>query len=73
MGEIQMKKVLIATAAIAMLATSSIADAKSKSSMSHYQFMLQTQQMIQKQKAMLNAYEKLLKQMMENESSSHNG
>ena len=68
-----MKKTLISIAAVAMLATSSIADAKSKTGMSHYQFMLQTQQMIQKQRAMLNSYEKLLKRMMENESSSHHG
>jgi hypothetical protein len=71
--EIQMKKILITTAAIAMLATSSIADAKSKTSMSHYQFMLATQQMINKQMKELTSFQRLLKQMMENESSTHHG
>jgi hypothetical protein len=68
-----MKKILITTAAIAMLATSSIADAKSKTSMSHYQFMLATQQMINKQMKELTSFQRLLKQMMENESSTHHG
>jgi Ni/Co efflux regulator RcnB len=68
-----MKKIMISAAAVAMLATASIADAKSKANMTHYQFMLATQQMINKQKEMLRNYEKVLKQMMENESSSHSG
>jgi lipoprotein NlpI len=68
-----MKKFLISTIAITMLAVSAVADAKPKRTMSHYQFMVETQQMITKQKAMLSRYEKLLQRMMQEESNDSSG
>jgi opacity protein-like surface antigen len=76
------KKFLIAAATLAMLSTASFADQntenQNKMDEMRHQFMVMTDQMINGQmemlkmhEAMLSNYQKLLKQMMENESSSH--
>jgi hypothetical protein len=77
-----MKKLLIAAATLAMLSTASLADQNTENENRMYemrhQFMMMTDQMLSGQmemlkmhEAMLSNYQKLLKQMMENESSSH--
>lgn len=77
-----MKKLLIAAAALVMLAAPSFADQNTENmnrmDEMRMQFMKMTDDMINGQMAMLKMhetmltnYQKLLKQMMQNESSSH--
>ena len=77
-----MKKLLLAGAALAMLSTASFADQNTenmnKMDEMRKQFMMMTDQMmtdqmsmLKMQESMITNYQKLLKQMMENESSSH--
>ena len=77
-----MKKLLLAVAALAMLSTSSFADMNLENSNKidamHRSFMMKTMKMmkdemamLKHQEAMLTNYQKLLKQMMENELGSH--
>ena len=77
-----MKKILVAAATLAMLSTASFADQNTenmnKMDEMRMQFMKMTDQMmndqmsmLKMQEAMLTNYQRILKQMMENESSSH--
>jgi hypothetical protein len=77
-----MKKFLITTAALVMMSTASFAEASQETQDKMYemrmQFMTMTNQMIDGQMemmkqhmSMLTNFQKLLKQMMDNESESH--
>jgi hypothetical protein len=77
-----MKKFLITAATLAMLSTASLADASTETMDKMYemrmQFMTMSSQMVdaememlKQHMAMLSNYQKVLKQMMENESQSH--
>ena len=77
-----MKKICITVAALAMLSTAALADQNSENAMRmeemRKQFFMMTDQMMNDQMSMLKMqenmltnYQKLLKQMMENESSGN--
>ena len=77
-----MKKLLLAVATLALLSTSSFADMNLENSnrleAKRHAFFMKTQKMmneemamLKKQEAMLTNYQKLLKQMMENDMGSH--
>ena len=77
-----MKKLFITVAALAMLSTAALADQNSENAMRmeemRKQFFMMTDQMMNDQMSMLKMqenmltnYQKLLKQMMENESSGN--
>ena len=76
-----MKKLLITATTLVLLSTASFAGKPTESDLKmeemRHAFMMKTQKMmndemamIKKQEAMLSNYQKLLKQMMDNESSS---
>jgi hypothetical protein len=84
MQEIPMKKLLIATVTLVMLSSASFAETstenRAKMEEMRHQFMMMTDQMIETQmqtlkmqENMLTNFQRLLKQMMENESSTHSG
>jgi hypothetical protein len=84
MQEIPMKKFLIATVTLVMLSSASFAETstenRARMEEMHHQFMMMTDQMIETQmqtlkmqENMLTNFQRLLKQMMENESSTHSG
>lgn len=77
-----MKKIILAVATLAALSSVSLADQNTENMNKmdelrkmKFQMMMQmnenTMEMLKKQEAMLSNYQKLLQQMMENESSSH--
>ena len=78
-----MKKLLITVAALALLSTASFADQNTENEnkmmeMRHQFFMMTDQMMndqmsmLKMQETMLTNYQKLLKQMMENDMGGHN-
>jgi hypothetical protein len=79
-----MKKLLLTATTLAMLSTAVLAEKPTESTAKmeemRHSFMVMTQQLmdtqmqvLKSQEEMLTNYQKLLKQMMENESSSHSG
>ena len=78
-----MKKLFIAATTFVLLSTASFAETptenRDKMEAMHHHFMMMTQKMmnsemamLKKQEAMLTNYQKLLKQMMENETNHKN-
>ena len=76
-----MKKLLLTVATLALLSTSSFADQNTDNAnrmdAKRHAFMMETQKMmndemamLKKQEAMITNYQRLLKQMMENEASN---